>query len=159
MSITIVDNESGKAYECVDWRCGKAGETFLPRRGPLWTLEHDSGYERHILKEIPNPYVKRSDVDELVAAARELVGWCRGYFRPEIGSKSAPRTYVEDCAAALEPFTQPSPPEVRGRFFYMEPCAYIEDRETTRRYDLTDYKQVIELNDLLNTLSKSQGES
>jgi len=107
--------------------------------------------ERHILEEVPSPYILREKMDELVAAAQELLakksdGWdCDGCDRVS-------HREIGNLAAALEPFQ--SPPEVQERWRWEGDSIFDGDKE----FNIANVEGCTELVAALNANEQPTGD-
>ena len=114
----LIIDKSGKAWRCVDYRLAADDELFLTGTR-LYVDRQRAGevrYERHILEEVPSPYILREDAEALRLAAASVN--LDGRFRSDGGLTVSGEVFVRAAkmaklAAALEAFP---PPEVQERF-------------------------------------------
>ena len=119
----LIIDKSGKAWRCVDYRLAADDELFLTGTR-LYVDRQRAGevrYERHILEEVPSPYILREDAEALRLAADELAVTAKNILdHTQAITDVSPMRWQDlsdardETLAALEPFQ--SPPEVQERF-------------------------------------------
>lgn len=130
----LIIDKSGKAYRCVDHRPPVRGESFVAEDGAGARVIFSAACDfkardyRHILTEVPSPYILREGVDELVVAAKDLRFAADSTFKEShIGTWDRLRDATDKLAAALEPFQ--SPPEVQERWRWEGDSIFDGDTE------------------------------
>jgi hypothetical protein len=161
----LIIDKSGKAYRCVAYRQVVRGEVFLGTGGQWITggvaenvpIDQLSP-ERHILEEVPSPYIFREDAEALRLAAETALDTMK-YTKHRIdtglaqnGATAELDGVITETAAALEPFQ--SPPEVQERWRWEGDSIFDGDTE----FNIANVEGCTELVAALNANEQPTGD-